>query len=115
MNTESYQRLAATLSTAVTAAMWSTESTEQVEALLALQDVLESQARGLPLHEPARLRLEILQVLKRADEYEDDARAKEFGALYVMLETMTTEDRAAFATLLVQLLRIAAKASEPHP
>jgi hypothetical protein len=111
MNIDDYEHLATTLSAAIEAAMWSTDYTEQVVELLAVQEALESRAKDLPVPDPARLRLEILHVLKRADAYEDDARAKEFGALFVMLETMTEDDRGKFATLLVQLLRHAVKES----
>jgi hypothetical protein len=47
-------------------------------------------------------------VLKQADAYADDPRAKEFGEVYCLLATMTDEDRGRFGSALVQLLRIAA-------
>lgn len=109
MKTEDYEHLATTLGAAIEAAMWSTDFADQASEFDAVKDALENRAKDLPLPEPARLRLEILHVLKRAEEYEDDARAKEFGAFFVMLETMTPDDRRAFAALLVQLLRHAAK------
>jgi hypothetical protein len=112
MNAEDYQHLVRVLSLAIEAAMWSSDFAEQVEDLTALQDVLEGPAKGLPLPEAARLRLEVLHVLKQADAYADDPRAKEFGTTFCLLETMTNEDRAKLATMLVQLLKFAAVKSE---
>jgi hypothetical protein len=49
----------------------------------------------------------VLQVLKQADEYADDARAKEFGTMYCLLDSMSAEDRTRLAALLVDLFRFA--------
>ena len=111
MNVEDYAHLAETLSTAIEAAMWSTEFTDQVTELSAVQDALEHRAHDLPLPDAARLRLDILHVLKQSDEYADDVKAKEFGTLYCLLDAMTDDDRIRLASLLVELLRFAAAKS----
>ena len=81
------------------------ETAEQVTDLSAVLDALEGRAKGLPLPEAARVRLEVLQLLKQADAYADDPRAKEFGTMYCLLETMESDDRSRLATRLIQLLR----------
>lgn len=111
MNTDDYEHLATTLSSAIEAAMWSTDFAEQATELTAVETALENQGKDLPLPDGARLRLEVLHVLKQADSYADDPRAKEFGELYCLLETMTDEERGRLASALVQLLRIAAAGS----
>jgi hypothetical protein len=112
MDAEDYRHLATTLTNAIEAAMWSADFTEQVDELSAVQDALERQGKDLPLPDAARVRLEVLQVLKRADEYADDPRAKEFGTQFCLLETMTPDERTRLAGMLIQLLRFVAAKSE---
>jgi hypothetical protein len=109
MNVEDYEYLARTLASAIEAAMWSTDFTEQVSGLAAVQEALEHRAQGLPLPDAARLRLEILHTLQQSDEYADDVKAKEFGTMYCMLDALTDEERTHLATLLVELLSFVAK------
>jgi hypothetical protein len=108
MNEDDYQYLAAMLAGAIEAAMWNTDFAEQVADLQAVQEALEGRGKGLPLPEAARVRLEVLHMLKQADAYADDPRAKEFGTMYCLLETMTGDDRTRLATMLIQLMRFAA-------
>jgi hypothetical protein len=108
MNADDYEHLATVLAAAVEAAMWRTDFAEQASELSAVEEALENQGKDLPLPDAARLRLEVLHVLKQADAYADDPRAKEFGEVYCLLATMTDEDRGRFGSALVQLLRIAA-------
>lgn len=112
MDVEDHRYLAIALTNAIEAAMWSTDFTEQVNELSAVQEALEHQGKDLPLPDAARVRLEVLQVLKRADEYADDPRAKEFGTLFCLLDTMTDDERTRLATMLVQLLRFVSAKGE---
>ena len=110
MTADDYEHLANVLAAAIEAAMWRSDYAEQASELDAVEDALENQGRDLPLPDAARLRLEVLHVLKQADAYADDPRAKEFGEVYCLLATMTDEDRARLGSALVQLLRISAAA-----
>src|SRR5262245_39071491 len=112
MDADDYHHLASVLSQAIEAAMWSTDFAEQVADLSSVQEALEGRAKGLPIPDAARVRLEVLHVLKQADAYADDPRAKEFGTMYCLLETMTNEDRAKLAAMLVQLVKFAAVKGE---
>jgi hypothetical protein len=94
--------------------MWSTDFAEQVTELSAVQEALEQRVHDLPLPDAARLRLDILHVLKQANEYADDPRAKEFGTIYCLLDSMTAEERQRLASLLVRLQSFAAAHGQPE-
>ena len=113
MNADDYQHLAKALALVIEASMWNIEFAEHVAELEGLEDVLEHRAKDLPLPDAARLRLEILQVLKQADAYADDPRAKEFGTMFCLLDTLSSADRVRLSTMLVELLRFAAEKSAP--
>ncbi len=110
--TVDYDYLCEVLSSAIQAAMWSNDFGEQVNELSALQDALEHRGKDLPLPDAARLRLDVLAVLKSADTFADDPRAKEFGTLYCLLDNLSEDERGRLAALLVQLLRFTSARSD---